>query len=165
MRKSRYGWGTAASTNFSMIRQANFVSLGRNVSAGDGVFQAVLGTIKLKGYGGVIHHLRANTFAGDGQSCQVKIVWAKLSEFGAQQDVEPKILMQQTGHSYTFNFSGLESELKTVVIPGQMQGYVTQPPSFERAPDWATHAFLLVDTTKMKSNFDLRITDVYMRQV
>jgi uncharacterized secreted protein with C-terminal beta-propeller domain len=125
----------------------------------------VLGTIKLKGYGGVIHHLRANTFAGDGQSCQVKIVWAKLSEFGAQQDVEPKILMQQTGHSYTFNFSGLESELKTVVIPGQMQGYVTQPPSFERAPDWATHAFLLVDTTKMKSNFDLRITDVYMRQV
>ncbi|MBO1501543.1 hypothetical protein JKX24_21615 [Serratia proteamaculans] len=165
VRKSRYGWGTAASTNFSMIRQANFVSLGRNVSAGDGVFQAVLGTIKLKGYGGVIHHLRANTFAGDGQSCQVKIVWAKLSEFGAQQDVEPKILMQQTGHSYTFNFSGLESELKTVVIPGQMQGYVTQPPSFERAPDWATHAFLLVDTTKMKSNFDLRITDVYMRQV
>ncbi|MBV6691623.1 glycoside hydrolase family 55 protein [Serratia quinivorans] len=165
VRKSRYGWGTAASTNFSMIRQANFVSLGRNVSAGDGVFQAVLGTIKLKGYGSVIHHLRANTFAGDGQSCQVKIVWAKLSEFGAQQDVEPKILMQQTGHSYTFNFSGLESELKTVVIPGQMQGYVTQPPSFERAPDWATHAFLLVDTTKMKSNFDLRITDVYMRQV
>ena len=165
VRKSRYGWGTAASTNFSMIRQANFVSLGRNVSAGNGVFQAVLGTIKLKGYGSVIHHFQANTFAGDGQSCQVKIVWAKLSEFGAQQDVEPKILMQQTGHSYTFNFSGLESELKTVVIPGQMQGYVTQPPSIERAPDWATHAFLLVDTTKMKSNFDLRITDVYMRQV
>ncbi|TFZ50794.1 hypothetical protein E5C26_13695 [Serratia proteamaculans] len=165
VRKSRYGWGTAASTNFSMIRQANFVSLGRNVSAGDGVFQAVLGTIKLKGHGSVIHHFQANTFAGDGQSCQVKIVWAKLSEFGAQQDLEPKILMQQTGHSYTFNFSGVESELKTVVIPGQMQGYVTQPPSFERAPDWATHAFLLVDTTKMKSNFDLRITDVYMRQV
>ncbi|MGB8667544.1 MAG: hypothetical protein WCD24_22805 [Serratia inhibens] len=165
VRKSRYGWGTENSTNFSLIRQANFVSLARNISAGSGVFQAVLGTIKLKGYGSVIHHLRANTFAGDGQSCQVKIIWAKLSEFGAQQDVEPKILMQQTGHSYTYNFSGSESELKTVVIPGQMQGYVTQPPAFERAPDWATHAFLLVDTSQMKSNFDLRITDVYMRQV
>lgn len=165
VRKSRYGWGTASSTNFSLIRQADFVSLGRNVSAGSGVFQAVLGTIKLKGYGSVIHHLRANTFAGDGQSCQVKIVWAKLNEFGAQQDKEPQILLQQTGHSYTFNFSGVESELKTVTIPGQMQGYTTQPPNFERAPDWATHAFLLIDVSKMKSNFDLRITDVYMRQV
>ncbi|CAI1647550.1 hypothetical protein [Serratia ficaria] len=165
VRKSRYGWGTENSTNFSIIRQTGFVSLGRNLAAGSGVFQAVLGTIKLKGYGSVIHHIRANTYAGEGQSCQVKIVWAKLSEFGAQQDVEPKILMQQTGHSYTYNFSGSESQLKTEVIPGQMQGYATQPPSFERAPDWATHAFLLVDTTKMKSNFDLRITDVYLRQV
>lgn len=165
VRKSRYGWGTATSTNFSMIRQAGLISLGRNTAAGDGVYQAVLGTISLKGYGSVIHNFRVGTYAGDGQSCQVKIIWAKLLEYGPAQDIEPKILMQATGHTYTYNFSGSESEFKTAVIPGQMQGSDTQAPTVDRAPDWATHAFLLVDTTKMKSNFDLRITDVYMRQV
>ncbi|HFT7665751.1 TPA: hypothetical protein ACGR4L_001798 [Serratia marcescens] len=165
VRKSRYGWGTTNSTNFSLIRQADFVSLGRNAAAGNGLFQAVLGTLSLKGYGSVIHHVRANTYAGDGQRCQVKILWAKLREYGPQQDVEPQILKQQTGHVYTYQFSGNESDLKSVIIPGQMQGYPTQPPAFERAPDWATHAFLLIDVTEMKSNFDLRITDVYLRQV
>lgn len=165
VRKSRYGWGTVNSTNFSMIRQPGLVSIGRNAAAGEGVYQAVLGTIALKGYGSVIHNFQAATYAGDGQSCQVKIVWAKLLQYGAAQDIEPKILMQATGHTYTYNFSGSESQLKTAIIPGQMQGSDTQTPMVDRAPDWATHAFLLIDVSKMKSNFDLRITDVYMRQV
>ncbi|HBT4634448.1 TPA: hypothetical protein MB304_003245 [Klebsiella pneumoniae] len=165
VRKSRYGWGTNNSTNFSIIRNNNFISLGRNNAAGEGVFQAVLGTIKLKGYGSVIHHIKASTYAGTGQNCIIKIVWAKLIQYGSWQDKEPRILFQETGHIYSHNFTGSDSILKSVIIPGQMQGGVAQSPSIDRAPDWATHAFLLIDITPMAYNYDLRISDVYMRQV
>lgn len=165
IRKSRYGWGNEASTNFSINRGNGFISLGRNSSASTGTFQAVLGTIKLKGYGSVIHHIAADTYAGTGQHCVVKIVWAKLIEYGAGQDREPKITLQQNGHTYINNFSGDSSTLKSVIFPRQMQGETGQAPAVERAPDWATHAFILIDISGIAYNFDLRITDVYMRQV
>lgn len=165
VRKSRYGWGTDVSTNFSINRSNGYISLGRNSAADDGTFQAILGTIKLKGYGSVIHHIKASTYAGTGQSCQIRIIWAKLIEHGPNQDREPQITLQQNGHVYEYKFSGTNSTLKTVVMPGQMQGEINQPPSIDRAPDWATHAFILIDTSKISYEFDLRITDVYMRQV
>ncbi|MFK3703824.1 hypothetical protein ACI2JR_02450 [Klebsiella sp. NPDC088457] len=119
----------------------------------------------MKSYGSVIHHIKANTYAGTGQKCQVKVVWAKLIEYGPSQDKEPRIVLQQDGHTYSHNFTGSDSILKSVIIPGQMQGDNAQSPSVDRAPDWATHAFILIDISQMSYNFDLRVTDVYMRQV
>ncbi|CAI1628668.1 hypothetical protein [Serratia entomophila] len=167
-RVSRYQYGIDAATNrtFSLTRMAGYVSLRVFAAATGSVYQAVIGMIPLKGTGPVCYQTTFDTLAGSGNgSTTFKIIWVKANTYGPTNAKEPDIVRQLEGSHFTFTFNGNPSTLKTVVTPINMPTVESPPPAWDRAPHWATHAILVCDVSALSRSTELRLKDVYLRQI
>ncbi|HGM5299482.1 hypothetical protein [Serratia marcescens] len=166
IRKNRWGYGDSNSTHFSLTRAPGYVSLATSSEESGGKYAAVVGVIPLRGDGAVIFNSTFRTYVGDGHQLRFTLFWAQLEMYGASNGTEPTVLRNQSAIDYKMPLPGVtDSTLKTYTAPVNLQGYTGQSPSIERKPDWATHAYLAIDITGLPRGTDIRIENIYMRQI
>ncbi len=166
VRKSRWGYGTDTSTHFSLTRAASYVSLATSSEESGGKYAAVVGVIPLRGDGTVVFNSTFKTYVGDGHQLRFTLFWAQLEMYGANNSIEPTVIRNQSAIDYKMSLPGVtDSTLKKYTAPVNLQGYTGQSPTIERKPDWATHAYLVMDITGLPRGTDIRIENVYMRQI
>lgn len=167
-RVNRYQYGIDTTTNrtFALTRMAGYVSLRVFAAATGNIYQAVVGMIPLKGTGPVCYQTTFETLAGTGNgSATFKILWVKANTYGPTNAKEPDIIRQLEGSNFTFTFNGSTSTLKTIATPTNMPTIESPPAAWDRAPHWATHAILVCDVSALSRSTELRIKDVYLRQI
>lgn len=167
-RVSRYQYGIDAGTpqTFALTRFAGYVRLMVWAAGAATTYKACLGMIKLNGNGPVTYQASITTNAGDGNgSITLSIVWVKAITYGPTGTTEPLIIRQLTGMNNTYTFSGSKSTSKDIVTPSNIPAIDPLPVSWDRAPQWATHAMLVADVSNLARSVELKIKDVYMRQI
>lgn len=164
IRKGRLGWGTDTSTNYSLQRLNGYIQFGTNTVPAGGNYKLCIGSLELKGNGPVAYTVGLGSWGSNGK-IGIEIHWVDGIFFGADSPNSPIIFKDVKGPFYDLPLTGTGSVFKTYRSPINFQGSVGQGVDYVTAPDWATHAVLVLDITNAPKNMSHRITDIYMRQI
>lgn len=164
VRKHRLGWGTDASTNFSLQRLNGYIQFGTNTVPSGGSYKLYIGALELKGTGPVAYTATLGSWGAFGK-IHIAIHWVDATFFGPDTPNNPIVHKEVKGPYYDLPLTATGSEFKTYRSPINFQGSTGQAVDYTSAPDWATHAVLVLDITNAPKNMSHRITDIYMRQI
>ncbi|UQT02955.1 amylovoran biosynthesis protein [Serratia phage vB_SmaS-Totoro] len=165
IRKSRLGWGTSTSTNFSLQKLNGYIQIGSNTVPKGGNYKLCIGSLPLVGNGPVVFKIKCGTYAASPGRWRFQIVYCDATFFGADQDKSPIIHKEALGPYYDLQTRGNGTAFQEYYGPTQIPGFSGQSKFFATPPPWATHAYLMIDVTNLAMNMAHRITDIYMRQI
>lgn len=165
VRKNRLGWGTATSTNFSLQKLNGYIQIGSNSVPKGGSYKLCIGSLPLSGSGPVVFKIKCGSYATSPGRWRFQIMWADATFYGPDQDKSPVIHKEVPGPYYDLNTRGNGTSFQEYYGPTQITGFDGQTKFFTTPPQWATHAYLVIDVTNLAMNMAHRITDIYMRQI
>lgn len=163
-RVNRYQYGQSESVpdTYDIKKFNGYTRIQKFAASNSTNYQAVIGMIQLDTDGLVTYQLVGSSLASSG-SVTLTVKWVKANTYGADQDKTPVIYQSQDSITSTYSFNAASAT--SISTPTNIQAPTSPPPEWERAPQWATHAILVIDVTNMPVSTELKITDVYMRQI